>query len=88
MPKNTRESYLHKKLCVKSVPLKLTGQFVCTTINKLLLYIVLFYEADAVPPIFSYNHSVGKSIVGGYVYRGCQNPNLYGKYIFGDTVSS
>ncbi|KAL9954842.1 hypothetical protein ACROYT_G042423 [Oculina patagonica] len=43
---------------------------------------------DAIPPIFAYNHSVGKSIVGGYVYRGCQNPNLYGKYIFGDTITS
>jgi len=43
---------------------------------------------DAIPPIFAYNHSVGKSIVGGYVYRGCQNPNLYGKYILGDTMTS
>lgn len=43
---------------------------------------------DAIPPIFSYNHSFGKSVVGGYVYRGCQNPNLSGKYIFGDTMTS
>jgi len=42
----------------------------------------------AIPPIFAYNHSIGKSIVGGYVYRGCQNPNLSGKYIFGDTMTS
>ncbi|XP_044163472.1 HHIP-like protein 2 [Acropora millepora] len=43
---------------------------------------------DAIPPIFAYNHSFGKSIVGGYVYRGCQNPNLNGKYILGDTMTS
>ena len=47
-----------------------------------------FFLGDAIPPIFAYNHSVGKSVVGGYVYRGCQNPNLYGKYIFGDTMTS
>lgn len=35
-------------------------------------------------PIHVYSHSVGKSVTGGYVYRGCKNPNLYGKYIFGD----
>ncbi|XP_039248035.2 HHIP-like protein 1 [Styela clava] len=35
-------------------------------------------------PIHAYSHSVGKSVTGGYVYRGCQNPNLRGKYIFGD----
>ncbi|KXJ07455.1 HHIP-like protein 2 [Exaiptasia diaphana] len=44
--------------------------------------------SNAIFPIFAYNHSVGKSVVGGYVYRGCQNPNLYGYYIFGDTWSS
>lgn len=40
-----------------------------------------------VPPIYVYNHSVGKSVTGGYVYRGCHNPNLEGKYIFGDFQS-
>lgn len=49
---------------------------------------IVFSLGDAIPPIFAYNHSVGKSVVGGYVYRGCQNPNLYGKYIFGDTMTS
>lgn len=38
-------------------------------------------------PIIVYNHTVGKSIVGGYVYRGCQNPNLQGRYFYADTVS-
>ncbi|XP_077981997.1 HHIP-like protein 2 [Glandiceps talaboti] len=35
-------------------------------------------------PIHVYNHTVGKAVIGGYVYRGCQSPNLHGKYIFGD----
>nr|XP_039248973.1 HHIP-like protein 2 isoform X1 [Styela clava] len=42
------------------------------------------FVKNYIPPIHAYSHSVGKSITGGYVYRGCQNPNLEGKYIFGD----
>lgn len=38
-------------------------------------------------PIFAYNHSVGKSITGGYVYRGTELSELYGKYIFADFVA-
>ncbi|XP_072895524.1 HHIP-like protein 1 [Hemitrygon akajei] len=38
-------------------------------------------------PIFAYPHSVGKSVTGGYVYRGCESPNLNGLYIFGDFMS-
>ena len=34
-----------------------------------------------------YPHSQGKSITGGFVYRGCNYPKLQGKYIFGDYVS-
>lgn len=44
-------------------------------------------EEEMEPPILVYNHTVGRSIVGGYVYRGCDSPNLYGKYIFGDTMN-
>ena len=40
--------------------------------------------SEAIPPIHSYPHSVGVSITGGYVYRGCMFPNLQGLYIFGD----
>jgi len=35
-------------------------------------------------PIWEYSHSVGFAITGGYVYRGPNIPELYGKYIYGD----
>ncbi len=35
-------------------------------------------------PIHEYSHDVGKSITGGFVYRGKDIPYLQGKYIFGD----
>ncbi|XP_069810641.1 HHIP-like protein 2 [Dendropsophus ebraccatus] len=38
-------------------------------------------------PIFAYGHNVGKSVTGGYVYRGCESPNLNGLYIFGDFMN-
>ncbi|XP_069063302.1 HHIP-like protein 1 [Pleurodeles waltl] len=38
-------------------------------------------------PIFAYPHKLGKSVTGGYIYRGCQMPNLNGLYIFGDFMS-
>jgi glucose/arabinose dehydrogenase len=36
------------------------------------------------PPVFEYSHDVGKSITGGYVYRGPSLPALRGAYVFGD----
>ncbi|KPP61723.1 HHIP-like protein 1-like [Scleropages formosus] len=42
---------------------------------------------DDVLPIFAYPHKLGKSVTGGYVYRGCEYPNLNGMYIFGDFMS-
>uniref|UniRef100_A0A5F8H9K8 HHIP like 1 n=1 Tax=Monodelphis domestica TaxID=13616 RepID=A0A5F8H9K8_MONDO len=42
---------------------------------------------DDVLPIYAYPHKMGKSVTGGYVYRGCQSPNLNGLYIFGDFMS-
>ena len=53
----------------------------------MLLYcdILLPYAVgEVVPPIDVYERSVGVSITGGYVYRGCLFPNLQGAYIFGD----
>lgn len=41
----------------------------------------------AVEPILDYDHSVGETVIGGYVYRGSQIPALQGKYIFGDYVA-
>jgi Glucose / Sorbosone dehydrogenase/FG-GAP-like repeat len=38
----------------------------------------------AINPIFDYPHSVGQTIIGGYVYRGQQIPQLRGTYVFGD----
>ncbi|XP_029013196.1 HHIP-like protein 1 isoform X2 [Betta splendens] len=42
---------------------------------------------DDVLPIYSYSHKMGKSVTGGYMYRGCEHPNLNGMYIFGDFMS-
>jgi glucose/arabinose dehydrogenase len=40
-----------------------------------------------VDPIWEYDHSQGRSITGGYVYRGSEIPELAGYYIYGDFVS-
>ncbi|KAL4630339.1 HHIP-like protein 1 [Arapaima gigas] len=42
---------------------------------------------DDILPIYAYSHKAGKSVIGGYVYRGCEYPNLNGLYIFGDFMS-
>lgn len=47
----------------------------------------LFLCSDDILPIFAYPHKLGKSVTGGYIYRGCQMPNLNGLYIFGDFMS-
>lgn len=39
------------------------------------------------PPVFDYPHSEGRSVIGGYVYRGSRFSDLFGKYVFSDFVS-
>jgi glucose/arabinose dehydrogenase len=41
---------------------------------------------ELVDPFYEYDHSVGQSITGGYVYRG-SNPVFNGTYFFGDFTS-
>lgn len=38
-------------------------------------------------PVYEYDHTVGQSITGGYVYRGSNLPQLRGRYVFGDFVA-
>ena len=35
-------------------------------------------------PIFAYGRADGETVVGGFVYRGSQMPELYGKYVWAD----
>jgi uncharacterized repeat protein (TIGR03806 family) len=40
-----------------------------------------------IDPVAEYDHNVGASITGGYVYRGTAIASLVGRYVFGDFVS-
>jgi uncharacterized repeat protein (TIGR03806 family) len=43
--------------------------------------------AGLIDPIYDYDHTVGKSITGGVVYRGKAIPSFVGTYVFADFVS-
>ena len=45
-------------------------------------------DTGFVPPINDYPRSEGRTVIGGYVYRGSQMTDLFGKYIFGDFGST
>ncbi len=40
--------------------------------------------AGLIDPVVEYDHGLGNSMTGGYVYRGASIPTLVGKFIFGD----
>lgn len=44
-------------------------------------------EQDFQPPVIDYDRSQGRSVIGGYVYRGAQVPSQRGKYFYGDYYS-
>jgi hypothetical protein len=47
-----------------------------------------------IDPIIEYphldenNNTIGLVVIGGYIYRGADNPSLQGRYIFGDWSTS
>ncbi len=44
-------------------------------------------QSGKVLPVAEYNHTLGCSITGGYVYRGLNSPSLTGYYFYGDVCS-
>lgn len=45
------------------------------------------FLATLVDPIAEYDRDDGRSVTGGFVYRGLNYPNLRGRYFFGDFVT-
>jgi len=46
-------------------------------------------QRNIVLPIWEYGHNEegGYSITGGFIYRGEEIPDIYGKYVYGDFVT-
>jgi glucose/arabinose dehydrogenase len=44
-------------------------------------------EGVALPPVAEYSHEAGRSVTGGFVYRGNAIPGLRGRYVFGDFIT-
>jgi len=42
---------------------------------------------ELIAPVWEYDHQSGKSITGGFVYRGSQLPELQGYYVYADFIS-
>ncbi|MFQ5506368.1 MAG: PQQ-dependent sugar dehydrogenase, partial [Planctomycetota bacterium] len=45
-------------------------------------------STSLVMPIHDYGRTTGRSVTGGFVYRGCAIPDLRGTYFFGDYVTN
>lgn len=43
--------------------------------------------SDPIPPVWEYDHMIGKSITGGRVYRSDRESDLQGKYLYADYIT-